>query len=377
MILDFPLKSVGPAVLLLSSAACAQPASETTLSNDGYAQLDACLSDVLTAQGFHGVATVGRFDDIIFETAMDAHNGDTGTFEVTSRFNTGSMFKMITAVAVLQLVERDALSLDDTLGEHVDDLPGALQAIRVSDLLSHTSGMGNYLSPQNLDVIKNHDSLDELLALIVDDEPGEAGNYRYSNSGYLMLGVLIEAVSGHSYEQFITSSVLEPAGMRSTGLLPDANTAQASTRMVPGQRPGEGDTSDQPFRPSHLSGGRGMPAGGAYTTTGDLYRFAQALMSGELVSPATFDLMRTAHALAREGDDGAIYYGYGLNIRDNGSSLGHAGGGPGINGELRFQPDNNWIIATLTNIDPRMASEANSALERALSDPTDPGYCFE
>lgn len=370
------LNIAGLSIILLTSTACSSQGVEPVHAARGYDALQACLMDVLNARQFHGVVTVSHADTIILELAQDAHEGEAGTFDTQSRFNTGSMFKMITAVGVVQLAERGALNFDDALSEHIPDLPEAFQSLQISDLLSHTSGMGNYLSPRNLEVIQSHTSLVDLMPLILADEPVEIGEYRYSNSGYVMLGLLIEAVSGQKYEDYIEDHILQPAGMASTGLYPDEETVQAYTRMVPGQRPGP-ETSSQPFRPSHLSGGRGMPAGGAYTTTGDLVRFANALVSGDLVSLDMFELMSTGQAFIRNGDKGPIYYGYGFNIRNNGTSIGHGGGGPGINGELRFQPDSGWVIATLTNIDPRMASETNSALERALSDPSDPAYCIE
>jgi CubicO group peptidase (beta-lactamase class C family) len=163
--------------------------------------------------------------------------------------------------------------------------------------------------------------------------------------------------------------------MTATSLFVDDATAANFTRMRRDAPPGNGD-AESPLRESELRLPRGMPAGGGYSTVGDLYRFGAALRGGRLVSAETLATLISAKAEMGRRPDGSSAYGYGFVIRDNGASFGHGGGAPGVNGELRVRTDSPWIVATLGNTDPPQASEAAAAVERALTDPEDPSYCF-
>ncbi len=192
------------------------------------------------------------------------------------------MNKMFTAVATLQLVEAGKLELDDTIGEHLPDYPNedVASKVTVRHLLTHTGGTGDIFGPE---FELNRSSLEELDdyvtlygARVLRHEPG--ARHEYSNYGFILLGVLIEAVSGESYYDYVRDNVFRPAGMTSTDSLPESE--DVPKRAVGYMKPFSGGDY---WTENHITlPVRGTSAGGGYSTVGDLMRFAEALESGEL-----------------------------------------------------------------------------------------------
>jgi D-alanyl-D-alanine carboxypeptidase len=173
-------------------------------------------------------------------------------------------------------------------------------------------------------------------------EPGT--RFEYSNYGFVLLGALIEAVSGESYYDYVRDNVFRPAGMANTDSLPESE--RVPKRAVGYTRP----YSAGNWEPNtHTLPWRGTAAGGGYSTVRDLLRFAQALESGKLISKAML-----AEATRPHQQD----YGYGFDVRGEGPlrSYGHGGGAPGMNGELRIFPGLGYVVVGLSNLDPPAAS---------------------
>jgi D-alanyl-D-alanine carboxypeptidase len=162
----------------------------------------------------------------------------------------------------------------------------------------------------------------------------------------VLLGALIEHVSGMSYYDYVDDHVFRRAGMRSTGSLPESvevpGRAVGYMRSSPSGGAWEPNTDTLPWR--------GTAAGGGYSTVGDLLRFAQALGSGRLLSKATLAEATRPHQQQ---------YGYGFDVQGQGRlrSYGHGGGAPGMNGELRVFPELGYVVVSLSNLDPPAASE--------------------
>jgi CubicO group peptidase (beta-lactamase class C family) len=260
------------------------------------------------------------------------------------------MNKMFTAVATLQLVEAGALALDDPIGKHLRDYPNRDIATKVTvrHLLTHTGGTGDIFGPafeQNRLALREHgDYLNLYGSRGPDFEPG--ARFEYSNYGYVLLGAIIQAVSGGSYYDYVRDNVFEPAGMTATGSLPESD--DVSNRAVGYMRTSPAsawvpNTDTLPWR--------GTSAGGGYSTVGDLMRFALALDSGTLISQAML-----AEA-TRPQQDGPPY-GYGFDVQEDGPlrSYGHGGGAPGMNGDLRVFPELGYVVVGLSNLDPPAAS---------------------
>ncbi|MEO1136875.1 MAG: serine hydrolase domain-containing protein, partial [Pseudomonadota bacterium] len=351
------MKPFGPSSTLFALIPAMIGCSSTAALADADRGLKTCLAEVIEQSNFHGVAAIGDKNEIRATFAIDRENGETGTFTIETRFNVGSMYKMITAVAIGQLVDAGLFEFSDTLGDHMSDIPDSFKSITVEQLLTHTAGTGNYRTPSNMQAVASHKSVDDLLPLVFEQDPQEADGFAYSNSGFIVLAALIEAITDERYEIYTQTNILDEAGMKHTGLMRDQETAKNYTRLSPGASPGQTQPSpDAHLRESAFSPPRGMPAGGGYSTAGDLYRFARALENNVLLSAETHKVMTDSKILIRDGRGGPVHYGYGFILRENGELYGHGGGAPGINGELLIHTDDDWIVSTLTNIDPPTAS---------------------
>ena len=304
------------------------------------------------AEQFAGTVLVAKHGKTIFSGAYgEADREREVANTLDTRFRNGSMNKMFTAVAVLTLAQAGKLALDDPLAKHLPDYPNRALAAKVTihHLLTHTGGTGDIFGPQfdatRRDLRTTQDYLQLYGTRDLMFEPGS--RWMYSNYGFVLLGAVIERVSGQSYYEYVRDRVYTPAGMTSTGSEPEdrpvANRAIGYTR-----RPGTGgwspNTDTLPYR--------GTAAGGGYTTVGDLLRFSTALTGHTLL-----DARHTALLTTGTVDAGGGRYAYGFEDREIGGvwAIGHGGGAPGMNGSLLIFPDSGYVIAVLANMDPPAA----------------------
>jgi D-alanyl-D-alanine carboxypeptidase len=302
------------------------------------------------ADEFAGAVLVARHGTVLLQDAWGRADRKAGTANTpATRFRIGSMNKMFTAVATLQLVEAGKLKLDDPIGTYLPDYPNKQVAAKVTvrHLLTHTGGTGDIFGPEfdrhRLALREHRDYIKLYGSRGLSFEPGD--HFEYSNYGFILLGALIERVSGMSYYDYVRDHVFRPAGMTSTGSLPESvdvpNRAVGYMRTAP-DGPWVPNTDTLPWR--------GTAAGGGYSTVGDLLRFAHALASGRLLSTATLAEATRPHQQQ---------YGYGFGVQGQGPlrSFGHGGGAPGMNGELRVFPQLGYVVVSLSNLDPPAASE--------------------
>lgn len=314
---------------------------------EALAALSARAEELAKKDQLSGVVLVARNGKVLLEKAWGRANRETGApVTLDTRFRLGSMNKMFTAIATLQLVEAGKLALNDPLGKHLADYPNkdVASKVTVRHLLTHTGGTGDIFGPEfaaNRLTLREHGDYVKLYgSRALTHEPG--AEFRYSNYGYVLLGALIEKVSGLSYYDYVRGRIFQPAGMASTDSLPE--TESVSNRAIGYMKPESAwvpNTDTLPWR--------GTAAGGGYSTAGDLLRFAQALESGRLISKAM---------LAEATRPGLEGYGYGFGIEGEGAarSYGHSGGAPGMNGELRVYPQLGYVLVGLSNLDPPAAS---------------------
>jgi len=303
---------------------------------------------------FSGAVLIARRDKILFQKARGfAVRESNKPNTIDTQFRIGSMNKMFTAVAVLQLVEAGKVSLDATIGTYLPDYPNKEVAskVKVRHLLTHTGGTGDIFGPQfdaNRATLKEHSDYLKLYGSRDPDQiPGS--EFKYSNYGFVLLGALIEKVSGISYYDYVRAKVFTPAGMTSTDSLPESESVPKRASGYVRERAAwvsNGDTL--PYR--------GTAAGGGYSTVGDLLRFADALQSGKLLSKKMF-------AEAAKSQMG--WYGYGFMVDGSGplQMWGHGGGAPGINGDLRVFPSLGYVLISLSNFDPPAAIRPISYFE--------------
>jgi D-alanyl-D-alanine carboxypeptidase len=319
------------------------------LSNaETIAALTAKMDEHLAADRFSGAVLIGHRGRIVFEKAVGLANRESKTPNtVDTQFRNGSMNKMFTATAAMQLVEAGKLSLDDPVGKVMPDYPNAdvARKVTIRHLLGHTGGTGDFFGPEfmkNRLTLKTHaDYVAMFGGRAPLHEPG--AEFRYSNYGMVLLGAIIERVSGMPYPDYVRTKVFEPAGMKSTGLLPE-------TDAVPNRSSGYLRSKNAWVPNSDTLPWSGTAAGGGYSTVGDFFRFAEALQSGTLISKASLTQMITPGVNAE--------YGFGMSLGGGEATrnFGHSGGAPGQNGDLRIYPESGYTIVALSNIDPPVAS---------------------
>jgi CubicO group peptidase (beta-lactamase class C family) len=281
-----------------------------------------------------------------------------------TRFRIGSMNKMFTAVAILQLVEAGKVELTAPLGDYLPDYPNRDIATKVTihHLLTHTGGTGDIFGP-DFDVHRNElRTLADYVELYGDRGPEfEPGSrWAYSNYGMILLGVVVEKVTGQSYYDYVEEHVYAPAGMARSGSLPEERAVPDRSigyTMPPGAGAWAPNTDTLPYR--------GTSAGGGYSTVEDLARFADALLEHKLLGPESTELLISGKVKAFPGSR----YAYGFEDRrdaDGNGSVGHGGGAPGMNGDLRIYPKSGYVVAVLANLDPPAAQRISDYLDPRL-----------
>jgi CubicO group peptidase (beta-lactamase class C family) len=282
--------------------------------------------------------------------------------ELSTRFRIGSMNKMFTAAATLQLVQAGKLALASPLRDLVRDYPNPTVASKVTvhHLLSHTGGTGDIFGPEFDARRRTLRTLGDYVALYgkrdLGFEPG--AKWAYSNYGFVLLGVVIERVTGKSYYDWVKQHVFDVAGMAATASLPEDQVVEG--RAI-------GYLRDDPTKPwlpnTDTLPYRGTSAGGGYSTVGDLVKFAAALTGHKLLDAKHTELLTAGHTPTPRGSSYA--YGFQDDTVDGVRCFGHGGGAPGMNGELLIC-DSGYTIAVLANLDPPVAGRIAEFLRARL-----------
>jgi CubicO group peptidase (beta-lactamase class C family) len=331
--------------------------------------LEARLDQATAADSFSGVVLLAKDGKPIFQAARGlADREGKRAVGMQTKFRIGSMNKMFTAVAVLQLRERGKLTLDDTLAQWLPDYPNAelAKSVTLHHLLTHTGGTGDIFGPlydQHRRELTSHQAYIDLYGQRgLDFTPGE--RFAYSNYGFVLLGRVIEKASGKSYYDYVREHVYTPARMTATGSEPESE--RIAERSVGYRRGPDGLKPNVDFLPP-----RGMSAGGGYSTAEDLLRFADALAKHTLLSAESTQLLMTGKV--RMDPRGMYAYGFSERNYDGIHTFGHGGGAPGMNGVLAILPGSGHVVVVLANLDPPAAGElANFIIERLPREPSSP-----
>ena len=315
------------------------------------------LDQAAATGSFSGAALVAKNGKAVFTAVYgmaDREKKIPNT--LNAKFRIGSMNKMFTATAVLQLVQAGKINLDDPLGKYFPDYPNKEVASRVKihHLLTHTGGTGDFFGPEfdkhrlELRTLQDYIKLYGERGLAF--KPGS--RWEYSNYGFLLLGLVVERASGQNYYDYVREHIFKPAGMNSTDSLPE-------DEAVPGRSVGYTKVGGAEWRPNvDTLPYRGTSAGGGYSTVEDLLAFANALENHTLLDAKHVDLLTTGK-VERPGGDSKYAYGFGDEISADGvRCFGHGGGAPGMNGDLKVCPKSGFVIAVLGNLDPPAADHA-------------------
>jgi CubicO group peptidase (beta-lactamase class C family) len=350
-----------PHTIVRSEAEVIPPPGEPAPRDDmeATAVLDAFVTHMCDRELFSGAVAVARSGRVVYSRACGLASRAFGVpNRVDTRFNLGSMNKMFTAVSIAQLVDAGKLAYGDTLAKAWPEYPNRAVAERISihQLLTHTSGLGDYFTEEYERTSKERlRAVRDFLPLFVDKplefEPGS--RFRYSNAGFMVLGGVVQRVSGQDYFDYVREHVYAPAGMTSTDAFEmDHDTPNLAIGYTPEQAGPDGPPVKGKLRNNlYLHVVKGGPAGGGFSTVGDLVLFGQALLQGKLVSPVQVATLTTS----RGGPEPDYAYGFGLGTFGGQRMFGHTGGFAGINARLDVFPDTGLVIAAMANLDPPAA----------------------
>jgi D-alanyl-D-alanine carboxypeptidase len=330
------------AVLLPGEAVPAMAASQDTLVS----QVDALLSPVFKA-GTPGAAVLVMKDGKpLVRKAYGTADLELGVALTPDHvFRIGSMTKQFTAVAILMLMEQGKLALNDPLIKFLPDYPMQGKTVTVEHLLTHTSGIKSYTDIKEFPPLRRKDMpVAELIAVFKDKPfdfvPGE--KWLYNNSGYILLGAIIEKVSGMSYETFMQKNVFDPLGLKNTYY-------GSATRIIPQRIPGYGPGTSNGFaNADYLSMTLPYAAGSLLSTVDDLAAWNEALPAGKLIKRETLEKAWTDYKLK---DGSATGYGYGWMIGtfEGRRLITHGGGINGFMSDGLLLPEERLIVVILTN----------------------------
>ena len=334
--------------------------------------LSHCAAQRMARDDFSGIALALRHGAVAASVARGVV-GAAGSAAITptTRFNIASAGKMFTAVSIAQLVDSAKIAFDDPIGKYVAGLAPETAAITVSQLLTHTSGLGDFFSPQNIPALHRARTASDLLPLIGAQKPefSPGSQLKYSNSGFALLGVLIERVSGLTYGAYLSRYVFEPAGMTNTGLDPEPLDTLAQGFTAKTRDGGVG-----PLHPAPAATLHGNPAGGAFSTAVDLGRFATALRDNRLASPHNTALLISSK-VKMASPERSYGFGFGIKTRHGRVWIGHNGGTLGANAEFELSSDGEWTLIVLSNRDPPAATRLIEYLEDLIADPANSQAC--
>lgn len=305
---------------------------------------------------FSGVVLVAKNKSIIYQGSFgNASKEYNVPVNFTTAFNLASMTKMFTGIAVAQLAEQGKLSFNDAINKYLPELPERLTSgITIHHLLTHTSGLGSFWTDEFHN--SNHAAyrtLNDYVTLIKNDtlqfKPGS--KWAYSNTGYLILGLIIEKITGLSYFEYVKQNVFEKAGMNNADFyesdIPTPGIATAYTK----QNRYINDTSKF-SKPIFIAPVKGSPAGGAYASVTDMFNFTSALLDYKLLNKeSTKNVLAGKASYGKPEQQKKYAYGFANQIENGNLIIFHDGGANGISTELDIYPELGYSIIVLSNYD--------------------------
>ncbi len=329
--------------------------------SEAFSSIKEKLEEMTLNDEFSGSVLVAKKGDPVFvETFGYASRQHSVPNRIDTKYNLGSINKVFTKTAVAMLVSQGKLSLDDTIGKYIADYPNreAAEKVTVRHLIDMTSGIGDFFGQRYSDTPKSRiRTLEDYLPLFADKplefEPGT--DSQYSNGGYVVLGIIVERVSGESYFDFVRRHIFEPAGMMDTDSFEAdeivENLASGYTRQGP-------DGEEIEIRSNIYSRpARGSSAGGGYSTVMDLLAFIKAIDSGKLLPPEYSGWILGG---PEPGEPGGEERG------NEPRAIALAGGAPGINSFLEIGLPGGYTVIVMTNLDPPAAMTAGGLIRRWL-----------
>lgn len=337
--------------LSLAAAAFGQP-------SEFAAKADAHVAAYLQQGRFQGSALVAKDGKILLAKGYGMANEEHDIpNKPNTKFRLGSITKQFTAVAILQLQEQGKLNVQDPVSKYIHNSPEAWKKVTIHHLLSHTSGIPSYTStPDYLKQMRESAKPLDFIARFKDKplefEPGS--KYNYSNSGYFLLGVIVEQVSGKSYEAYLRENIFSKVDMQDSGY--DWDSTILKNRAAGYQRTPDGKRRNAPF----LDMGQPYAAGSLYSTVEDLYRWDRALYTEKLLSRKSLE---TAWTPVLNN------YGYGWvmeKVAGSHRAISHGGGINGFTTTMIRLPEDDAFVAVFSNLETPDTGRIGMELARML-----------
>jgi CubicO group peptidase (beta-lactamase class C family) len=326
------------------------PATSTPVTAATWKGFGQWLATQAGAGQFSGAALVARKGRVLLDAGYgqaDRAGHVANTAQTT--FCVASIGKLFTAVAIAQLAQDHKLAFDDTLGKYLTGFaPAVADRVTIADLLDMTSGLGDVaLSDPHPPT-----TLAGQIKLIAKEplQSAAGSKFLYSNDGYIVLGAIIQRITGHPYTTYVDKHVLQPAGITHTDLDP------YTPADVSGMAHGYTLAGKSGTRLKDISGQLQIanPSGGASSTVGDLYRFAQALLDHKLLTKAMTATVLTPRVDSPQPGGPTVNeytYGFAYQAENGVTFVGHNGGTPGYEGQIDIYPSTGYVVVILTNQD--------------------------
>ena len=309
------------------------------------AEFDRLLSETYKADGPGCAALVAVKGQVVYEKAFGMANLELGVaMRPEMVFRIGSVTKQFTAVAILKLMEEGKLGLQDEITKYIPDYPTHGHKITIEHLLTHTSGIKSYTDMGTFGEIERKDMKPEELVDFFKSQPMDFApgtDWNYSNSGYFLLGVIVEKVSGMSYPEYVETQFFKPLGMTRSYYGSDS-------KLIPNRASGYQKGPDGIVNADMMSMTLPYAAGSIQSTVGDLYKWHQGLHSGKVVKKETLEKAFVEYKLP---DGRPTQYGYGwvIGLLQGSVTIEHGGGINGFLTNVIYLPKEDVFVAVFSN----------------------------
>jgi len=308
-------------------------------------KLDEYVTGLASAQRFSGAVLVARDGKLVLSKGYGMANYEWDIPNTPStKFRLGSITKQFTSMAIMQLQEKGLLSVNDPITKHLPDYPKTGDGITIHHLLTHSSGIPSYTGvpeyQKNMRVaFTTVQMIDGFKDKPLEFTPGE--KFKYDNSGYFLLGAIIEKISGQAYDQYLQTHIFDPLGMKDSGY--DRPQALLKRRAAGYEWSAAGLRNTE-----YLDMGQPFAAGSLYSTVEDLYTWDQALYTEKLVKRATLDQIFTPRI--DSGQDAKYAYGWTVSTVHKRTMIGHGGGINGFSTFIARFPNERAVVIILRNV---------------------------
>jgi len=310
------------------------------------ADYDAVMEESFPSDGPGATVLIAKKGEIIYQKAFGKANLELDVDMRTEHiFRIGSITKQFTACAILKLAEDGKLALDDEITKFLPNYPTQDQKITIEHLLHHTSGIKSYTGMEKwTPEVHRKDFTPQAMVDFFKDEPMDFApgeEMRYNNSGYFLLGYIIEKASGTNYGNYIETTFFEPLGMKSSSY-------DYTDRIIPNRASGYGPAENGYANAPFLSMTQPYGAGSLLSTVADLNTWYQAVVAGRVISPENFKKALTPATL-NNGEKTDYGYGWGLGETEGSPRFGHGGGIFGFLTASEFFPEEEVFVTVFSN----------------------------